>query len=376
MRDALSHMYPSSRSTLYHVVGPLLDPWVYVRALHLLAMFPLGIAYFVSLVTTLSIGIALSWTLIGPPVLLVTMYLSRWAGDGEAWAARHLYGIPLRRPPTTIERGSYRSQVWARLIDPTTWTGLLYLFGQFPIGIIAFVFLVTSTSIAAAAIAAPVVVALGEGVIQIDESTWVIDQPREAWWLPIAGIAMLLLEVHMVNLLSAAHAWWARLMLGSRAPHITPGAPLGDLPTDPGGTHDDLPETSDDPVAPDAAPAPSIPPASPRIVAPQRNAISPASTAQHSSGPDDAVLTSLTPREREVLHLIARGYSNAEIAEAFVVSEGTVKTHVKRVLAKLEVRDRTQAAVWAFDHGFVHAATPPAADEGETREPIQLRATR
>jgi DNA-binding NarL/FixJ family response regulator len=81
------------------------------------------------------------------------------------------------------------------------------------------------------------------------------------------------------------------------------------------------------------------------------------------------VLAGLTAREREVLQLIARGYSNAEIAEAFVLSEGTVKTHVKRILAKLELRDRTQATVWAFDHGIVRPAAVRA-DEG--REPIPL----
>jgi len=69
------------------------------------------------------------------------------------------------------------------------------------------------------------------------------------------------------------------------------------------------------------------------------------------------------------LQLIARGYSNAEIAEAFVLSEGTVKTHVKRILAKLELRDRTQATVWAFDHGLVR---PAGARTGEAPAPIPL----
>jgi DNA-binding NarL/FixJ family response regulator len=94
---------------------------------------------------------------------------------------------------------------------------------------------------------------------------------------------------------------------------------------------------------------------------------------------DQAKLDALTPREREVLARIARGLSNREIAAALAVEESTIRTHVKRILMKLGLRDRVQAVIFAYETGInrpvTAAAEPPRPqDQPEADNADLLRA--
>jgi DNA-binding NarL/FixJ family response regulator len=104
-----------------------------------------------------------------------------------------------------------------------------------------------------------------------------------------------------------------------------------------------------------------------RVVAGGEGLLSPSLTRRlieeygRSAAPQDrsADLGELTDRELEVLRLIARGLSNAEIAETLGVAEATIKTHVGRILVKLGLRDRVQAVVLAYESGLIRAGESP-----------------
>jgi DNA-binding NarL/FixJ family response regulator len=87
-----------------------------------------------------------------------------------------------------------------------------------------------------------------------------------------------------------------------------------------------------------------------RLTHPEQDAL-PASTMPRAG--EEAHASELTDRESEILRLVAQGKSNREIGEMLFITEGTVKNHVSSILTKLGLRDRTQAALWAREHGLL-----------------------
>lgn len=329
--------YPPGRSPLALVFKPVFELRSYLRFVHLLLMMPLGIAYFTFFVTAFAFGGSLIWTFIGPPVLFVAMVVSLKLGDIEAWLINLVTRAEIRRPQHALEDvTSFRQKVWQRIIDPSTWTGLVYEFAQFPIGIGAFVAVVVGIGVSFYWIIAPLIVLVADEPIRFgDGGPFHFDTPAEALVLVPIGLVAWVLSVHVLTAFSAVHASWAKLMLGSRARHL-PKAPV---------------QTAPEPETPPPPPLALLSPPEPAVVEPDVVV-----GTDDDDGPDpniDPAWLSLTSREREVTLLLARGFSNADISEHCFISEGTVKTHVLHILEKLNVRDRTQVVIYAYEHGFV-----------------------
>ncbi len=200
----------------------------YLNALYLLLSFPLGVAYFVFLVTGLSVGFGLLVIWVGVPILALVLagswVLSRLE---QATANRMLkLDIPAIAFPRTSDplsaddaRLSVTERVFVRtwrqfkahLSDRLTWTGMLYLFVKFPVGVASFVIVVTLASLTAALLGAPFYYWVGDG---IDFGIWQVDQLWESLILMLAGVPSLFVSLHLINAAAWVSGGIARVMLG------------------------------------------------------------------------------------------------------------------------------------------------------------------
>lgn len=219
MREAFAVVYGRYDSLAGRVLGPVVAPRTYLRALHLLVAFPLGVAYVVTLTLGLAVGGALVWTLVGPVVLVALLYLAGWAADMEAWLVRAVARVEAPRgSPGSPAGESWRSRLRARLSERSTWTGLAYLLLQGPLGLGGFVAVTVLGAVSLGLLTGPLVVWIGQAASGDDRTElWDggpgFDTPGDAWWLVPLGVVAVVIAAHAICALSACHAAWARLML-------------------------------------------------------------------------------------------------------------------------------------------------------------------
>jgi signal transduction histidine kinase len=183
------------------------------RALYLLLSFPLGVTWFVVLVTGLSTGLSLAIVIVGIPMLVAMLWVMRWMADGERFLIAHLLGVDASAHYRRPERPGAWQSVLARLGDPQTWKDLVYLFVQFPLGILWGVITVTLIAATASLVFAPLYYwAIPDGV---ELGLFNADTLPEALAVVPLGLLIGWLSWHVFNALGRLHGAWARLILAS-----------------------------------------------------------------------------------------------------------------------------------------------------------------
>jgi hypothetical protein len=218
------------------LLTPLLQAQTYLNILYLLLAFPLGIFYFVFLVTGLSVGLSLIIIWIGIPILLLV--LIGWWGMAAFERELAIRLLRVEIPPMKRETEPGLG-LWARLKtylgNPVTWKGLAYLFIKFPLGIFSFVVAITLVSVSLSFVAVPVAFPFvpEQILIEADTGGWVIDTFGEALLVGVVGLVLALLSVYLMNWLAYASGWLATVMLGD--PKVATGEgegrALGPKPT-------------------------------------------------------------------------------------------------------------------------------------------------
>jgi signal transduction histidine kinase len=204
----------------------LLDPRTYGSIAYLLAAGVLGTAEFVFLVTAISTGVGLAVTLVGIPILIVSVYAWGWLAEVERRVIHALTGRRIANPYRPLPKGGWWVRLRARLADPATWKDLVFLLLQFPIGLASF-------------IVACVVLGVGVGGLTLPLWYWsisggpqfgvvTVDTLPEALACAPVGALVLYLGIPALGALGRLYGAYAEVLLGSNAdPALT--AEVSDL---------------------------------------------------------------------------------------------------------------------------------------------------
>ena len=183
----------------------------YVAAIFLLLNFALGLFWFIFLVTTIAVGAGMAITLVGIPILAVTMFIWIRGAMAERWRLRVMFGDEIPSPYKPLPEGSLWKRAKTRLSDSAVWLDLAYLFLLFPIGIAEFVILTVSTAFSISLIALPAYYWASTPEIG---PNWTIDTLPEALAACALGLVLLPIGVMLIVAITRGHRAMARWMLG------------------------------------------------------------------------------------------------------------------------------------------------------------------
>ena len=191
--------------------GTITDSQSYLNVIYLLLALPLGIFYFAFLVTGLSLGIGLSITLAGIPILLVVLAGSLVLGRLERILAKKLLRVDIPTPPRRAASPGFWSRFKALLSDRLVWKDTLYLLFKFPIGIATFTLAVTLLAVSIGFVFAPAYMWMSDPLV------WggrVYSAYPWAWILTAVGIPIAFGSLRLMNAVAAGLGGMTRYMLG------------------------------------------------------------------------------------------------------------------------------------------------------------------
>jgi hypothetical protein len=194
-------------------------PQSYVNLLYLLVAFPLGLAYFILLVSGLASGLSLLVVWVGIPILLLMGAVSWSLAGFERLMAIHWLKEDV---PAMATASSEAADLWTRLkrhlANPVTWKSLVYLFLKFPLGLAAFVVLATLLPLTVASIALPILFKFSPSfrageILSVGLPGWEVDSLGRALIAGLAGLLLWPVTLHVTNGMAWVHAKFARVML-------------------------------------------------------------------------------------------------------------------------------------------------------------------
>ncbi len=199
------------------VLGVVVNPQTYLNLSYLLLAFPLGIFYFVFLVTGVSLGISLAILWLGIPLLIGVLLLSRTFANFERRLTSKLLNIEIASPPSNGVQKTFWQRAKALVVDPGTWAEVFYLFSKFVLGIISFVVVVTLLATSLGLMATPFfwnqwgIEAWDVGIPGI----WTVDSFPKALGVSVIGAMIGFASLHLTNGLAWLYGEYSKSILES-----------------------------------------------------------------------------------------------------------------------------------------------------------------